>query len=111
MNHGRIEQIGRPADIYKKPNSTFIAKFLGEANLVRSKITHLGATVASVRTPEGLALRAQCDQTFAIDTEVDIFMRPERVVLSPSASLNEVHQDEWNRCQGTVTNLSFLGFN
>ena len=30
-------------------------------------------------------------------------------MLSPSASLNEVHQDEWNRCRGTVTNLSFLG--
>ena len=109
MNHGRIEQIGRPADIYKKPNSTFIAKFLGEANLVRGKITQIQAGVASVRTAEGLSLRAQCDQTFAIDTLVDIFMRPERVVLSPSASLSDAHQEDWNRCQGTVANLSFLG--
>jgi ABC-type Fe3+/spermidine/putrescine transport system ATPase subunit len=36
-------------------------------------------------------------------------MRPERVVLSPSASLNEAHKKEWNCCRGTVTNLSFLG--
>lgn len=34
MNKGRIEQIGRPLDIYRKPVSAFIASFFGEVNFI-----------------------------------------------------------------------------
>lgn len=34
MNNGRIEQIGKPVDVYRRPISTFVARFLGLNNLV-----------------------------------------------------------------------------
>src|SRR5687768_945543 len=36
MNGGRIEQIGRPADIYEKPASRFVAQFIGRMNFFRA---------------------------------------------------------------------------
>src|SRR5262249_57307232 len=32
MNHGRIEQLGDPAELYESPRTTFVAQFIGESN-------------------------------------------------------------------------------
>lgn len=37
MNEGKIEQIGKPEDIYTKPKTEFVASFIGKANLVPGK--------------------------------------------------------------------------
>ncbi|MTI62119.1 MAG: ABC transporter ATP-binding protein [Firmicutes bacterium] len=37
MNEGKIEQIGKPEDIYTKPETEFVASFVGKANLVPGK--------------------------------------------------------------------------
>jgi iron(III) transport system ATP-binding protein len=51
MNHGRIEQMGSPEDIYDSPRSEFVARFIGSSNVVRgralddSRIALAGAVV------------------------------------------------------------------
>ena len=37
MNHGRIEQLGSPEDIYERPRSEFVARFIGASNVVKGK--------------------------------------------------------------------------
>ena len=37
MNHGRIEQLGAPAELYETPGTTFVANFLGQSNLVAAR--------------------------------------------------------------------------
>ena len=37
MNAGRIEQIGTPQDVYDRPNSRFVARFIGGSNVVDAK--------------------------------------------------------------------------
>ena len=39
MNAGRIEQIGTPQDVYDRPNSKFVARFIGGSNVIEA--THL----------------------------------------------------------------------
>src|SRR5256884_2306699 len=39
MNAGRIEQIGTPEDVYERPNSEFVARFIGGSNVINA--THL----------------------------------------------------------------------
>ena len=34
MNGGKIQQIGRPEDIYNTPTNRFVASFIGEANII-----------------------------------------------------------------------------
>jgi putative spermidine/putrescine transport system ATP-binding protein len=75
FNNGRIEQIGSPADLYERPESVFVARFLGESSLFYGKLedertvnaygrrivagrgesTH-GSTVAVVVRPERLRI-------------------------------------------------------
>jgi iron(III) transport system ATP-binding protein len=40
MNEGRIEQIGTPEDVYERPNSKFVARFIGGSNVLEAR--HLG---------------------------------------------------------------------
>ena len=37
MNAGRIEQIGTPEDVYERPNSEFVARFIGASNVIRAR--------------------------------------------------------------------------
>ena len=41
MNRGRIEQEGRPEEIYKNPSTAFAANFLGDANILPVRVTSL----------------------------------------------------------------------
>ena len=38
MNHGRIEQVGPPGEMYERPANPFVGRFLGEANLIEGTI-------------------------------------------------------------------------
>ena len=58
MNAGRIEQIGTPDEIYERPQTRFVAEFIGSANLLAGKVTDgrsivldAGATVRLVDAP------------------------------------------------------------
>jgi putative spermidine/putrescine transport system ATP-binding protein len=60
MNAGRIEQIGRPADIYEKPASRFVAEFIGRMNFFQAN----GRTVA-IRPERARLSRDQPSSGFA----------------------------------------------
>ena len=38
MNHGRIEQLGSPEEIYERPRSEFVARFIGSSNVLKGKV-------------------------------------------------------------------------
>ncbi len=76
MNGGRIQQIGRPEDIYNEPKNAFVADFIGESNIME-------ATMIDDYRVFFLGREFPCiDAGFGKDTPVDIVLRPEDVVLS-----------------------------
>ncbi len=54
MNAGRLEQVGVPADIYRKPASRFAAEFMGTTNLIEATKLGLAAPVWVSLRPEAL---------------------------------------------------------
>ena len=66
MNKGRIDQIGTPNDIYERPNTEFVAEFLGTANIFTRKVNNGVVQLAS-----GLELSTN------YNGEVTIVVRPE----------------------------------
>src|SRR3546814_11207387 len=42
MNHGVIEQIGTPTEIYRQPKSLFVADFIGETNQLHATLAASG---------------------------------------------------------------------
>ena len=49
MAHGRVEQLGAPAEIYRRPASRFVADFIGEANLLPVEIEGTGSSGVRAR--------------------------------------------------------------
>jgi len=98
MNAGRIEQLGSPEEVYERPRSEFVARFLGGSNIIRGKA--LDAThICFAGTPiecRGAALVA--------GVEVAVSIRQHDIALS-----NRVSPRAANTLQGTVVRNVFLG--
>ena len=77
MNHGTIEQVGTPEEIYHQPNSQFVADFVGVMNFLPSRLA--SPTVLEV---SGKRLCCSGDHSFAANSEVHMAIRPEAVELS-----------------------------
>ena len=80
FNHGRIEQVGTPRDIYERPSTEFVAGFVGTANLLSSALS------------ERLLGRPGLHS-----------VRPERLRLAADAGPSDLSLD------GTVTDIQYLG--
>ena len=83
LNHGRVEQIGAPRDVYARPGNVFVADFLGKANFLAGEIAAPGGEVARVvvRTEVGDLVTEPDGERLPPGTAVDAFVRPERIEL------------------------------
>ncbi|MBR2667415.1 MAG: ABC transporter ATP-binding protein [Oscillospiraceae bacterium] len=94
MDHGRIQQIGTPEDIYNEPKNAFVANFIGESNI-------LDGIMLEDYAVEFFGRRFVCvDKGFAPREPVDVVIRPEDIDILPP--------DSGHLC-GTVTNVTFKG--
>lgn len=87
MNLGRIEQLGKPEDIYNRPSTPFVAKFVGETNFFNGIVVAHPATDRAIEIPElGVVVAAECGQ-LAPGAAVSVSVRPENVrLVAPDAS-------------------------
>jgi spermidine/putrescine transport system ATP-binding protein len=60
MNHGRIEQVGDPEQIYDKPASSFVAGFIGVSNLMPGKVASAGKK-GKVELDNGVTVEGEVD--------------------------------------------------
>lgn len=81
LNNARIEQIGTPFDVYNKPETEYVATFLGAANLLLGVIHDDNFEIEHT----SLALGFEADR-FAEGQSVKLVFRPEDVVLSELAN-------------------------
>ena len=110
MNEGRFEQIGAPQDLYYHPKSAFVAGFVGDSNRWRGRVEDLDAAGVRVATDDGISLLATpaADGPLTQGQEVDIFVRPESVVLT----YDQARADGMdNRMDGQVVSVLFNGAN
>ena len=85
MNHGVIEQVGAPAEIYREPASVFVADFIGTMNFLAAEITGDAAGQDGGIRAGGLVL--SCDTSGHSDGErVTAAVRPEDVTLVAAGS-------------------------
>ena len=79
MNGGRIEQIGRPIDVYQRPATTFVAGFIGSPpmNMLSGEAAGGQAVVGDLRLPA-----PNLPDGLADGTRVTVGLRPEDVVVA-----------------------------
>jgi len=82
MNHGRIQQIGTPQDIYNEPANAFVADFIGESNLIPGVMKEDYWVAFAGRTFPCL------DAGFSQNEPVDVVIRPEDIdLVAPAEGL------------------------
>ncbi|MDR0351223.1 MAG: ABC transporter ATP-binding protein [Puniceicoccales bacterium] len=83
FSRGKIEQIGPPIELYKRPNNRFVAEFIGETNLIDGVVIRVGAHEAFVRTRIGNFRGMLCKSSFDVKPgeKVRISIRPESIKL------------------------------
>ena len=94
MNGGRIEQLGDPEELYERPQTAFVAGFLGVSNLLAGTVEGADA----VRLASGTVVRAStAGKTGAVSAGV----RPEKIALGEEGGPN--------RLTGTVAETAYIG--
>ena len=79
MNHGRIEQVGDPEQIYDRPASSFVAGFIGVSNLMPGKVTS-GGKSGEIQLDNGVKVSAPVDGLKAGD-RCQAVVRPEKLEI------------------------------
>jgi ABC-type Fe3+/spermidine/putrescine transport system ATPase subunit len=96
MANGRVEQLGSPREVYERPETTFVADFIGVSNLMRAQAggearVEVGSVLLNVSGP---APRAGV---------VRLAIRPERVRIEPADATGE------NRVPARIERFVYLG--
>lgn len=94
MNKGEIQQMGSPEDIYNEPANSFVAKFIGESNIVD------GIMLDDFKVEFGGRIFDCVDKGFEKNEAIEVVIRPEDF---------EMVKYENGMLKGTVTSIIFKG--
>jgi iron(III) transport system ATP-binding protein len=98
MNHGVIEQIGTPNEIYRRPATAFVADFVGKMNFFHGTLVEKGKVSVA-------GINVACDdcRDFLPGSPVSVGLRPEEV------RVRNVSPDDVNALHAEVEELEFMG--
>ena len=102
FNDGKIQQISSPDVLYEKPNSSFVAKFIGENNQIFGKVKSIDNNICQVKTKTGEEIKALKINVNNIGDDTLISLRPERVAINSDEKFD-------NNFQAKVKELIYLG--
>jgi putative spermidine/putrescine transport system ATP-binding protein len=91
FNDGRIQQLAPPADLYERPDNSFVAQFIGENNKLHGIIEDLSAGKALVRLATGELIDATPVNVTAKGQKTLVSIRPERVEFKPEMMPSGAH--------------------
>ncbi len=102
MDGGVIQQIGRPRDLYQRPENLFVATFIGRTNVLDAKLECAGGK-GTLTFADGHAVQLDNIDPEAVSQAVKVSVRPEEFVIQRDASAPGV--------SATVDDSVFLGLN
>ena len=106
MNAGRFEQVDTPQNLYSDPQTPFVARFVGENNAWSGRVARVDNQIMHIETEEGQQFLVKPKQTLSQGTQIDLFLRPEAMLIQPDPSLATL-----NRFEVVVKAILFDGAN
>ena len=110
MNFGRIEQIGPPRELYDRPQSRYVADFIGETNLipagdgawlsVRPEVVVLGSEGRSAKVTSIVYAGAVVKTSVRLDNGTELVSQ--QAAHQPARSVGETVQVQWPADQAVV---------
>lgn len=105
MNAGSIEQVGTPVEIYEYPTTTFVADFIGTANMFDGVVAldEQSHTVVDCQELDA-KLMVGHSSGVAVGAPVTVMVRPEKMMVQ-----REAPEDRVNCAHGIVSDIAYLG--
>ena len=105
MNRGKYEQLGDPESLYERPQTRFVAGFLGVSNLLKGDLDGTADGFALVKLADDTRLRVPAALVDG-QTEIEVGIRPEKIRMNRTA---EAIPAASNQIPGTVRDVSYVG--
>lgn len=86
MNQGRIQQVGRPKELYHRPKNEFVVSFIGRTNIIQANLKHDGAT-ALLEFSTGYRMPLPILNNVA-DQPVHVSIRPEELIRTADGDID-----------------------
>ena len=102
FEQGRVEQVAAPEVLYEEPERQFVARFIGDNNVLRGKVVGVDGDFCQVDVGGGIIKALRIAPSRIGDT-VAIAIRPERVSLAPKPGLYH------NEFDARIDDIMFLG--
>ena len=98
MNNAVIAQEGRPKDLYNNPKTTFVANFIGDANIVKAQIETRNNNNYDINFS---GIRIKVSSNFDLKDSVSIAVRPEKI---------QIIKEKTDNCLASkIINASYVG--
>ena len=104
MDHGVVQQMGTPREIYEEPVNRFVADFIGETNFVRGRVDTSGETSKEtvVLTAANIQLRGHSQQSLSSGQQATLAIRPEKLSLYPLSGADDQLAELRTQKNGTL---------
>jgi spermidine/putrescine transport system ATP-binding protein len=106
MNRGRVEQCADPETVYERPETTFVAGFIGVSNLMPGQVTSVNGTGSRVKLDAGVEIEAPTDG-LSSGERCHAVVRPEKLVIASDGTRGA--NPNWPRVEGQVESSVYLG--
>lgn len=113
MDHGLIEQVGRPEDIFNFPRSPYVARFMGGQNVLYGSVDAVdpdGKNTVTVIQQSGNKLSASVDENpFKRGDSIKLSVRRDKVHLLTDGQIESAESGLTNKITGQVAGIEYQG--
>jgi len=104
MSQGKIEQVGAPLEVYRKPASRFVAEFVGSNNIFSGKVQSVAANAVNIETTLGqMSAESEEGASLNVGDKVEVVISADNFEIA--SSMNE----EKSVIQCSVVSEEFIG--
>jgi putrescine transport system ATP-binding protein len=104
MDRGKLMQVATPSEIYERPNSRWVADFIGDVNLIEGTAETVDTAVIAVAAGGGLRFRFNVCSDIRPGMKVWVALRPEKL------SISKMQPDIKENCiGGTISDIAYRG--
>ena len=106
LHRGQLVQVGRPAEIFDRPKTRFVAEFVGKANILTGRMDGDGRLVLA----DGVKIRLNGAAALAQSSEVSVCLRPHNIMLvANGAGARDLADQGYNLFSGTIRRSIYFG--
>ena len=106
LDRGHLIQVGRPAEIFDRPKTRFVAEFVGKANILTGRMEG----ESSLALPGGVKIRLKGVASSPASSDVTVCLRPHNIILvADAAGAPDLADQGYNLLSGTIRRSIYFG--